>query len=100
MEFLSPWQFYTFHSIVKGEAQPVVYALMQSCNIRAYENLLKVVKDRMKKFGNVGTLSMTATWIFDFECAVLQVVRNDFGVTQGTPHVITFYSDSCNAVVI
>lgn len=31
MEFHNPGRLYTLHSIVKGEAQPVIYALMQSC---------------------------------------------------------------------
>lgn len=85
-EFHSPGQLYTLHSIVKGEAQPVIHALMQSCDTRAYEALLSVVKDAMEdKFGNVGTLSTTATWLFDFECAAVQAARNVFGVTQGTP---------------
>ncbi|KAG0431102.1 hypothetical protein HPB47_022090 [Ixodes persulcatus] len=71
MEFHNPGQLYTLHAVVKGEAQPVVYALMQSCDT--------------PEFGNVGTLSTTATWIFDFELAAIQATKQVFGTAAGTP---------------
>ncbi|KAG0422392.1 hypothetical protein HPB47_001780, partial [Ixodes persulcatus] len=46
-EFHNPGQLYILHAVVNGEAQPVVYALMQASDVRAYETLLTCVGDAM-----------------------------------------------------
>ncbi|KAG0413969.1 hypothetical protein HPB47_008872 [Ixodes persulcatus] len=100
MEFHNPGQLYTLHAVVKGEARLVVYALMQSCDTRAYETFLKVVKDAMeRKFGNVETLSTTATWIFDFELAAIQATKQVFGTAAGTPRRAGFLVETIDIPV-
>lgn len=87
-EFHNPGQLYTLHAVVNGEAQPVVYALMQASDVRAYETLLTCVRDAMvRKFGDIGALGTSTTWIYDYEAAVLMATQNVFGTASGTPKV-------------
>ncbi|CAN7985032.1 unnamed protein product, partial [Ixodes hexagonus] len=87
-EFHSPGQFYTLHPIVKGEAHPIVYALMPSCNVQAYEVVFGTLKTSLEiKFGGVGGLSTSTTWLFDYESAAIQAVMNIFQTTAGLPRI-------------
>ncbi|CAN7945583.1 unnamed protein product, partial [Ixodes hexagonus] len=87
-EFHSPGQFYTLHAIVQGEAHPIVYALMQSCDVQAYEVVFGTLKTSLEiKFGGVGGLSTSTTWLFDYESAAIQAVMNIFQTTAGLPRV-------------
>ncbi|XP_042148915.1 uncharacterized protein LOC121837372 [Ixodes scapularis] len=87
-EFHSPWQFYTAHAIVKREAHPIVYALMQSCDVQAYEVVFGTLKTSLEtKFEGVGGLSTSTTWHFDYESAAIQAVMNVFKTTARFPKV-------------
>lgn len=91
-EFHNPGQLYTLHAVVNGEAQPIVYALMQALDVRAYEVLLTCLKDAMiRRFGIIGALATTTTWIFDYEAAVIIATKNVFSTTSSTPKVSPFF---------
>lgn len=84
-EFHNQGQLYTLRAIVSSEAHPVVYALMQSIVVRAYETLLKCVRDAMlRRFAGTGTLALTETWIFDYEVSAIIATKNVFGAAPGT----------------
>ncbi|XP_064472579.1 uncharacterized protein LOC135387145 [Ornithodoros turicata] len=87
-EFHSPGQLYTIHAIVKGEAHPIVYALMQATDVRAYQAVFHTLKESMvRRFGHVGSLSTTATWLFDYESAAIRAALNVFQTATGEPNV-------------
>lgn len=87
-EFHNPGQLYTLHVVVKGEAHPVVYALMQSFDVQAYEVLFGALKASIvNKYGHAGTLATSTTWLFDYESAAIQAVNNTFQTSMGPPKV-------------
>ncbi|KAH9375808.1 hypothetical protein HPB48_009864 [Haemaphysalis longicornis] len=87
-EFHNTGQLYTLHAVVNGEGQPVVYALTQALHVRAYEVLLTCLKDAMmRRFGSLGALATTTTWIFDYEAAVIMATKSVLGTSSSTPKI-------------
>ncbi|CAN7976060.1 unnamed protein product, partial [Ixodes persulcatus] len=87
-EFHNPGQLYTLHAVVKGEGHPVVYALMQSLDVQAYEVLFGALKASIiSKYGHAGTLETSTTWLFDYESAAIQAVTNTSQTAMGPPKV-------------
>ncbi|KAM7292949.1 hypothetical protein ISCGN_026082 [Ixodes scapularis] len=87
-EFHCPGQLYTLHTFIKGEAHPVLYALMQACDVQAYEVVFRCLQTSMeRRFGHIGTLSTTATWVFDYESAAIQAAINVFRTSSGRPQI-------------
>lgn len=85
-EFHRAELFYTLRAIVKWEAYPIVYALMQSCDFQDYEVVLGTLKTSLDtKIGRVGGLATSTTWYFDHE-SVMNVSRT----TAGPPRVGKF----------
>lgn len=86
--FHNPGQFYTLHVVIKGEAHPVVHILMQSYDVQAYELVFNFLKAAIiRKFGTVGALSTSTTWLFDYESAAIQAAINVYQTTPGTAKV-------------
>ncbi|KAG0440721.1 hypothetical protein HPB47_016202 [Ixodes persulcatus] len=87
-EFHCPGQLYTLHTFIKGEAHLVLYPLMLACDVQAYEVEFRCLQASMEgRFGHIGTLSTTATWVFDYESAALQAAINVFRTSSGQPQI-------------
>ncbi|CAN7988539.1 unnamed protein product, partial [Ixodes pacificus] len=73
-------QLYTIHGFVRGEAVPLVAALLPNKTSATYDKLFAVIRDALtRRFGSVGALQVAH---FDFEEAAITSCKQQFrGVT-------------------
>uniref|UniRef100_A0A914WGR5 MULE transposase domain-containing protein n=1 Tax=Plectus sambesii TaxID=2011161 RepID=A0A914WGR5_9BILA len=77
-EFHKPGQLYTFHTIVKGECHPFLFAMMKKVDQDAYRHLFDSLRQAMMtRFGHLGNLPH-CIWLFDFEQAAMGACINVF----------------------